>query len=118
MRKFIVVETEEDKAHFVVAGLDNLATIFVSGRGSAVSLTSSLAMSHTTTTYAVYVVETTSEEDRFFKSWLADAQYLASRAINDCQGSILPASPSIEAACKNEAWVERLKQRLDGNREA
>lgn len=116
MRKFIVVETEEDKAHFVAAGLDNLATVYVSGRNSAVSLTSSFAI--TDDTYAVFVIGTASEEDRFFRSWLADAEHLTSRSINDSQGSILPAAPSIEAACKNDAWVERLKQRLDGNRKS
>jgi hypothetical protein len=117
MRKFIVVETEEDKAHFIAAGLDKFADVFVSGRGSALTLTSSFAVSHNTT-YAVYVVETTSEEDRFFKSWLVDAEHITGRSVNDSQGSILPASPSIEAACKDEAWVKRLKKRLNGNRKS
>ncbi|TLX16063.1 hypothetical protein [Rhizobium sp. MHM7A] len=116
MRKFIVVENEEDKAHFVAAGLDSLATVYVSGRNSALSLTSSFAM--TDKTYAVYVIGTASEEDRFFSDWLVDAEYLASRSINDSQGSILPAAPSIEAACRNDAWVNRLKQRLDGHRKS
>jgi hypothetical protein len=116
MRKFIVVETDEDKAHFVAAGLDALATVYVSGKNSAVSLTSSFAM--TDNTYAVFVIGTASEEDRFFRSWLVDAEYLTSRSINESQGSILPAAPSIEAACKNPAWIERLKQRLEGNRKA
>jgi hypothetical protein len=116
MRKFIVIETEEDKAHFVAAGLDSLATLYVSGKNSGVSLTSSFAMNDNV--YAVFIIGTTSEEDRFFKSWLADAEYSTSRSINDSQGSILPAAPSIEAACRNEAWVNRLKQRLDGDRKS
>jgi hypothetical protein len=114
MRKFIVVETEEDKSHFVAAGLDALATVFVGGRASSsLSLTSSFAM--TDPTYAVFIIETASEEDRFFKSWLQNASEHVKYARNDSQGSILPVSPSIAAACKDEAWVNRLKQRLDGN---
>ncbi|MCZ7861063.1 hypothetical protein O9X98_06555 [Agrobacterium salinitolerans] len=116
MNKFIVVETEEDKIHLSATGIDNLATILVSSNGAAISLTSSLAM--TDDTYAVYVVETPSAEARFFKDWLVDADYLAGRAINNSQGSILPASPSIGSACRDATWVHRLKQRLEGNRQA
>jgi hypothetical protein len=113
MRKFIVVETEEHKAHLVAAGLDSLATVYVSGMSAGVTLTSSFAM--TEKTIAVFVIETTSEEDRFFKSWLADAEYLVGRSINDSKGSILPAAPSIEAACTNPQWLERLKERFEVN---
>ena len=116
MRKFIVVETEEDKSHFVTTGLDAIATVYVSGRNCGTSLTSSFACRDNTR--AVFVIETKSEEGRFFKSWLLDNEYLASRSISNSQGSILPASPSIEAACNNPAWVDRLKRRLDGNRKA
>lgn len=104
MRKFIVVETEEDKAHFVTTGLDSLATVFVSGRNSGTSLTSSFAM--TNETHAVFVIGTASEEDRFFKAWLVDAEYLVSRSVNNSLGSILPAAPSIEAACRNSSCRE------------
>lgn len=113
MQKFIIVETEEDKAHFASSGLDTLAEVEVSGRNGALSHMTSITM--TEDAYVIYVVGTTSEEDRFFKDWLVDADLLARRGNNISQGSILPAAPSIEAACRNDAWVSRLKQRLQGS---
>lgn len=44
MKKYIVVETEEFKAHLVAAGLDRLAKIVVSGIDAGQRLTGSLAM--------------------------------------------------------------------------
>lgn len=113
MQKYIVVETEEDEAHLVASGLDTMAEIEVSGRNNALSHMTSITM--TENAYVVYVVGTACEENRFFKDWLVDADSLASRTNGVSQGSILPAAPSIEAACRNDVWVSRLKQRLDGN---
>ena len=113
MHKIVVVETEEDEAHFIAAGLDSLAEIEVSGRNNALSLMTTIAM--TENAYVIFVIGTASEADRFFQSWLADAKSLAGRTNGVSQASILPATPSIEAAFKDDAWVGRLKQRLEGN---
>lgn len=109
MRKIVVVETEEDKAHLVAAKVDRWATIFVSG-GNSVILTGSFGVSGDTR--AVYVVGVQSEEDRFFKQWLTNSESLISRSFDDRRSSILPASPSIEAASQSVAWVDQLKTRL------
>jgi hypothetical protein len=116
MERYIVVDTEDDEAYLIAAGLENHATIVVSDKSAALSATSSIAC--TEDAYVVYVVGTPSEQDRFFKDWLVDANCLASRSINRSQGSILPASPSIEIACKSPEWLGRLTRRLYGDRDA
>lgn len=66
-------------------------------------------------TFAVFVIETVSEDDRFFKSWLRNANFVAGHGINDGRGSILPAAPSIEEVCNDPVWVKRLELRLQGD---
>ncbi len=116
MLKYIVVETDEEEQLLVEAGLDRLAEIVVSGYDSGPGLASSIALSRIETTNVVFVIGTLSEEDRFFNSWKENADFIAERAINDNRSSILPAAPSIEVACKNPAWVERLAVRLNEDR--
>ena len=116
MQKFIVVETDEDEALLIAGGIDRLAEIEVSGKNNALSHMTSITM--TENAHVVYVVGTTSETDRFFQYWLGDAKSLAARSNGVSKGSILPAAPSIEAACRDVVWVSRLKERLEGNHQA
>lgn len=86
---------------------DELDALVIKGgnMSSSISYASSCALANPRT--VIVIIETISEEDRFFKNWLQDQRSL-STIRPDSQLHIIGAAPNLAEAVQDPDWIERV----------
>jgi hypothetical protein len=107
MKTIIVVEMERDKVVLEASGVtEGVDRVMADGREMSVVLAQSFAM--TEDRRVLYIVETASEEDRFFVRWMRNSYEFVGATRSPMR--ILPAAPALSSAVRDAKWRGRLRR--------